>query len=50
MTKKEHHKRRNICLSDRLAKKAEKIGGDVSKGIRKALEQYKKGGSDETTP
>lgn len=28
-------------LSERLAKKAIRIGGDVSKGIRKALEQYK---------
>ena len=41
MNKKEHHKRRNVCLSDRLAKKAENIGGDVSKGIRKALDEYK---------
>jgi hypothetical protein len=33
--------RRNITLSDRLAKKAKKIGnGNISEGIRQALEAY----------
>ena len=34
-------KRRNITLSDRLTKKAKKIGkGNISDGIRRALEAY----------
>jgi hypothetical protein len=33
--------RRNITLSDRLAKKAKRIGnGNISEGIRRALETY----------
>lgn len=38
---KEKSVRRNIMLCERLAKKAIDIGGDVSKGIRKALEDHK---------
>lgn len=39
--KKDLQKRRNITLSDQLAKKAQKIGsGNISRGIRKALEQF----------
>jgi hypothetical protein len=34
--------RRNISLCDRLVKKAKDIGGSVSEGIRKALEEYNK--------
>lgn len=38
---KAEQKRRNITLSDRLAKKAKKIGnGNISEGIRKALDEY----------
>lgn len=37
----EYQERRNISLSDSLAKKAEKIGGSVSNGIRIALKEYK---------
>lgn len=38
---KDEQKRRNITLSDRLAKKAKKIGGgNLSEGIRKALDEY----------
>ena len=36
----DHNKRRNVCLSDELAKKAIRIGGDVSKGVRKAIKAY----------
>ena len=37
----EEQKRRNISLSDRLANKAKRIsGGNISEGIRKALEKY----------
>ena len=37
----EQQKRRNITLSDRLAEKAIKIGkGNISEGIRKALDEY----------
>ncbi|MCP5415267.1 MAG: hypothetical protein H6961_11755 [Chromatiaceae bacterium] len=37
----ETQKRRNITLSDRLAEKARKIGsGNISEGIRKALDEY----------
>lgn len=37
----EPQKRRNISLSDRLAEKAKKIGnGNISEGIRKALDEY----------
>jgi hypothetical protein len=33
--------RRNITLSDRLVKKAKRIGnGNISEGIRKALDAY----------
>lgn len=33
--------RRNITLSDRLVKKAKRIGkGNISEGIRQALEAY----------
>ncbi len=39
---KEEQKRRNISLSDRLAAKAQKIGGgNISEGIRNALEAFK---------
>ncbi len=37
---KEKQKRRNISLSDNWAEKARLIGGDISKGIRIALENY----------
>jgi post-segregation antitoxin (ccd killing protein) len=38
---KDEQKRRNITLSDRLAEKARKIGGgNISEGIRKALDEY----------
>ena len=37
----EEQKRRNITLSNRLAEKAKKIGGgNISEGIRKALDGY----------
>ncbi len=36
----EIQQRRNITLSDRLAEKAERIGGNVSEGIRIALEAH----------
>lgn len=36
----EKQKRRNISLSDKWAGKAKLIGGDISKGIRIALENY----------
>ena len=36
----EPQKRRNISLSDRLADKATDIGGNVSGGIREALESH----------
>jgi hypothetical protein len=36
----EKETRRNITLNDDLAEKARRIGGDVSKGIRKALLAY----------
>lgn len=40
---KEPQKRKNIMITDKLAKKAKKIGaGNVSEGIRIALEKYKK--------
>ena len=36
---KENQKRRNICLSDKYADKAKELGGgNISAGIRKALE------------
>ena len=39
---KELQKRRNINISDRLAEKARQIGGgNISEGIRKALENWK---------
>lgn len=39
---KDVQKRRNITLSDRLAKKAKKIGnGNISVGIRTAIEGHK---------
>ena len=38
---KEEQNRRNITISNRLAEKAYKIGcGNVSEGIRKALDEY----------
>ena len=38
----EEQKRRNISLSDRLAAKAKEIGnGNISEGIRKAIEAFK---------
>lgn len=38
----ELQKRRNISLSDSLAEKAKEIGsGNISTGIRLALEEYK---------
>ena len=40
----EPQKRRNISLSDRLAEKAKEIGnGNISEGIRTALEAFGKG-------
>lgn len=36
----ERQKRRNITLSDEHAEKAQRIGGNVSEGIRIALDAY----------
>jgi len=40
MNKKDELLRTNVNISERDKEKARKIGGDVSKGIRKALEKY----------
>jgi hypothetical protein len=41
MNKKDKLRRSNVNISERDKEKAIKIGGGISKGIRKALEKYK---------